>query len=122
MRIRTTTAVTVTVLLALAGCSSSSDDGKPEPATSTSTPATTSASPTVDQAAMQACLTAWAETIRQGAGENDPAPAACDGIPDDDGLLYARALKQSIQENRQRMDDCLADPACTELPIASSAP
>lgn len=121
MRIRTT-AVTVTVLLALAGCSSS-DDGKPEPAASpTSTPATASASPTVDQAAMQACITAWAQSIRQGASETDPAPAACDGIPDDDGLLYARALKQSIQENRQRMDDCLADPACTELPIVSSAP
>lgn len=117
MRIRTT-AVTVTVLaLALAGCSSSDDDGKPEPATTSA-----SASPSVDQAAArEACKQGWAQGLADGSVDNGQIPTACDGVPNS-AQIGMEALQERNAANRERMDDCLSDPACTELPIASSAP
>lgn len=120
MRIRTTTAVTVTMLLALAGCSSSNaGDGKPEPAT----PSTTAtSSPTVDQAAArEACKQGWVQGLADGSVDNGQIPTACDGVPNS-AQIGMEALQERNAANRERMDDCLADPACTELPIASSAP
>ncbi|MEU5322973.1 hypothetical protein AB0G67_40415 [Streptomyces sp. NPDC021056] len=115
MRIRTT-AVTVTVLLALAGCSSS-DDGKPEPTTSSA-----SASPSVDQAAArEACKQGWVQGLEDGSVDKGQIPAACDGVPNS-AQIGMEALQERNAANRERMDDCLADPACTEIPIASSAP
>ena len=119
MRIRTTAAVTITALcLALAGCSSS-DDGKPEP-TANSTSA--SASPSVDQAAAQeACKDGWRKGLADGSVDKGQIPAECAGVPNS-AQIGMEALQERNAANRERMDDCLADPACTELPIASSAP
>lgn len=112
MRIRTIAAAVAVLTLALSACGS--DDQPDRPAATKTVTATPT--PAVDPAAAEAaCLTEWAEAIRQGAKEGDPAPSACDGVPDD-GLLYARAVKQKVQEDRQAYADCVADPSCTEAP------
>lgn len=118
---RTTTAAVVTVLaLALAGCSSSDSDGKPEPAASSST--APSASPSVDPAvARQACKDGWLQGLEDGSVDKGQIPTACAGVPNS-AQIGVEALRERNAANRERMDDCLADPACTELPIASSAP
>lgn len=120
MRIRTTTATVVTVLaLALAGCSSSDSDGKPEPAASSTS---ASASPSVDPAvARQACKDGWLQGLQDGSVDKGQIPSECDGVPNS-AQIGVEALQERNAANRERMDDCLADPACTELPIASSAP
>lgn len=107
---RTTAAVAAFLALALGACSSGGDDDRPAPQQTAASSAT--ASPSVDTAAVQkACVDAWVSAIRQGAEEGDPAPAACQGIPDGEGLNYARAVRQKIQEDRARYDACLEDPS-----------
>lgn len=111
---RTTAAAAVAVLaLTLAACSSDDQPAQQE------TPSSEAASPSVDtEAAQKACVDAWVDAIRQGAKEGDPAPSACAGVPDSEGLNYARAVRQRLQEDRARYDACLEDPSaagCDEL-------
>ena len=117
MRIRTITATVVTVLaLVLAGCSSSGD-GKPEPAASPTT-ATPTPSPTVDlEAARQACKDGWKAALDTSHVDVDDEPASCLDVPGESAKLYAEALVERNAANRERLDDCLEDPACTEMPI-----
>lgn len=118
MRIRTITTAVVTVLaLALAGCSSSNGDGKPEPAAS-SPAATPTPSPTVDkEAARQACKDGWKAALDTSHVDVDDEPAACLDVPGESAKLYAEALLEQNAANRERLDACLEDPACTEMPI-----
>lgn len=121
MRIRTITVSVVTVLaLALAGCSSSGGGGgKPEPAPSPTTASPTpSESPTVDkEAARQACKDGWKAALDTSHVDVDDEPASCLDVPGESAKLYAEALVERNAANRERLDDCLEDPACTEMPI-----
>lgn len=118
MRLSTTTAAAITALcLALAGCSSSGDDGKPEPAASSP-----SASPTVDKAAAAAaCKEGWRKGLEDGSVDNGQIPSECDGVPNS-ARIGMEALQERNAANRDRLDDCLEDPSCTEWPVESSAP
>ncbi|GAA3590690.1 hypothetical protein [Streptomyces osmaniensis] len=118
MRIRTITAAAVTVLaLALSGCSSNGD-GKPAPATSSSTAPSPTPSATVDkEAARQACKDGWKAAMDTGDVDVDDEPASCLDVPGESAKLYAEALVERNAANRERMDECLEDPACTEFPI-----
>lgn len=120
MRIRTTTAaVTMVVACALAGCSSSGDDSKPGPAASSSTP---SASASVDKAAArQACKEGWRKGLEDGSVDKGQIPAECAGVPNS-AQIGMEALQERNAANRDRMDDCLEDPSCTEWPLDSTAP
>lgn len=115
MRTRTTAAAVIAVLaLTLSACSSGGDDKPSQPASSSA-----AASPSVDPAAARkTCVDAWAEEIRlnPNSGEGDE-PAACSQVPGDRETLYGEAVRQKIQNGRDQIDECLADPACTELPI-----
>jgi hypothetical protein len=117
MRIRMTAAAIGAVLaLALTACSSDETPDRPE--TASSAPA----SPSADTAAAEkACKDAWTRAVKEGAVDDgsvsvENPPAECDGVKDQAGLA-ADALREDIQEGRDRMEDCLDDPACTELPI-----
>jgi hypothetical protein len=117
---RTITAAAVAVLaLTLTACGSNGDngDGKPEPAPRSPT-ATVSATPTVDQAAArQACVDAWLELLEAGDASADKQPAVCEQVPGQSAAMYAEALRKRNEANREQLDECLEDPACTELPI-----
>lgn len=117
MRIGTVTASAVTVLaLALSGCSSG--DGKPEPAASSTAAPTPTVSPTVDkEAARQACKDGWKAAMDTGDVSVDDEPAACLDVPGESAKLYAEALVERNAANRERMDECLEDPSCTEFPV-----
>ncbi|WP_371099917.1 hypothetical protein [Streptomyces sp. PU_AKi4] len=122
MRTRTTTVGVLAVLtLTLTACSSSDGgDGKPEtPATTTSSSATASATPTPDQAAArQACIDAWLDLLETGNADASNEPAVCEQVPGQSAAMYAEALKKRNDANRERMDECLEDPSCTELPTS----
>lgn len=115
MHSRTVAAALAVLALAFAGaCSSDGEGSVPKPSGSSA-----AASPTVDPAvARKACVDAWAEAIRQDpdSGEAD-VPVACSQVSDDRSTLYGEAVRQKVQEGRDRMDACLEDPACTEMPI-----
>ncbi|WP_461712381.1 hypothetical protein [Streptomyces sp. DSM 41013] len=118
MRIRTTAAAVGAVLaLALTACSSDETPDRPQE-TDSSAPA----SPSADTAAAeQACKDAWSQATENGAIEDgsvsvDNPPAECDGVKNGAGLA-ADAIREHIQKGRNRMEDCLDDPSCTELPI-----
>ncbi|WP_228915938.1 hypothetical protein [Streptomyces sp. DH20] len=117
MRTRTTLAAALLTLAALAtGCTSDSNDDssndKPSEPTATVTQ-------TVDTAAArQVCIDAWVALL-QGDDEVgvEDEPAACDAVPGQSADMYAEALLKRNEANRERMDECLDDPTCTELPI-----
>jgi hypothetical protein len=113
MRLRTTAAAVAVLGLALTGCSSSDD--KPEQPSAPSSSA--APSPTVDQAAAErACKEAWRQAVEDGSASADNYPAACEGVPNSAGL-GAEAIREHRAAGRKRLDDCLEDPSCTELPI-----
>lgn len=116
MHTRTTAAITAALALALTACGSSGSDDKPNPP-ATSTPA--SATPTVDQAAArQACIDGWVAILKAtDEPDVDDEPAVCDQVPGQSAEMYAEALRQNNAANRKPLDDCLADPTCTALPI-----
>ncbi|MGW8851755.1 hypothetical protein ACWGNE_28775 [Streptomyces xiamenensis] len=102
-------------LLALAalttGCSSGSSDDKPQP--------TVTATKTVDQAAARkACVTAWADLIKDSPDAGmDEEPSPCQGLPEGDRIdRYMEGLQQLNRANRDELQDCLDDPTCTEAP------
>ncbi|MFE7856031.1 hypothetical protein [Streptomyces sp. NPDC057403] len=108
---RTTIALLAATSLGVAGCSSSGDS-KPQPTvTVTKTPKLSAAEQ------QQTCVDAWAKAYH---ASTDPTetPAACDGLAEEaqtkaqfDGLMKRN------KENIQAGQDCLADPACTSLPV-----
>lgn len=118
MRTIPTAAFAAALLLALTGCSS---DSKPAPAktvTVTKTPALSA------EEARAACVDAWADTISARPSDwdsetgDDPEPAACAGLPEDDYLdMYYDGLQQSNKAAQDRLGDCLDDPACTSFPL-----
>lgn len=120
MRTRIRAAVAVAALsLALAACSSSGGDDKPSPPASSNA----AASPTVDRAAArQDCVNAWVKELKDGTASADNEPAVCGKVPGQSAEMYADALLEYNRANRQRLDDCLADASCTEMPIPSEVP
>lgn len=105
--------------LGLAGCSSSGNSKKPAPAARV----TVSASPSLSEAeARQSCVDAWGRWLDGQPDDydpdTDPAPAlpACEGRSDSATLSF-EALRERNAANRERLDACLADPACTEFPL-----
>jgi hypothetical protein len=109
-----------TALLAVAtlttGCSSSDHPEKPAV-----TVTVTTAAPTVDRAAArQACVDAWLDLFEaKGSPGIEDEPAVCDQVPGQSAEMYSDAMLQRNQANRDRMDACLEDPTCTELPVTS---
>jgi hypothetical protein len=118
MRRTLTTAATAILLVGAAACSSNpADDPKPAvTVTATATPSLSAAD------ARQACLDAWRTWLDNEPAdynaETDPAPTlpACAGRTDSVDLGF-KAVQERNAENRGKIDDCLADPACTSLPI-----
>lgn len=116
---RTLTATAAALLLVGAAACSSSPAGDPKPAatvTATATPSLSAAQ------ARQACLDAWRTWLDNEPAdynaEADPAPTlpACAGRTDGVDLEF-EAVQERNAENRGKIDDCLADPTCTSLPI-----
>lgn len=116
---RTLTAAATAILLAGAAACSSSPADDPKPAvtvTATATPSLSAAD------ARQACLDAWRTWLDNEPAdynaETDPAPTlpACAGRTDSVDLEF-EAVQEHNAENRGKIDDCLADPTCTSLPI-----
>lgn len=111
---RAAVAVLLALAAATASCSSDSTSDKP-----TATPSATSA-PTVDKAAArEACVDAWAALLKkdENVGAEDE-PAVCDSAPSGQKAeMYAEALRERNKANRDRLDACLDDPTCTEMPI-----
>jgi pectin methylesterase-like acyl-CoA thioesterase len=116
MRRTTITALLAAAILALAGCSSS-DDGKPAKATAT---VTATKAPSLDAAdARQVCVDAWLSVMTTDGYDPDAepvTPAECEG-QSGQAEMYAEALQQRNQANRDEIDECLEDLSCTELPI-----
>lgn len=114
MRTRTTAAAILAVAaLALTACSSGSDDKPTQPASSSA-----SASPPIDRtAARQACVDAWVQALEDGTADADNEPSVCGAVPGQSAEMYAEALLQHNKANRERLDDCLEDPSCTEMPV-----
>ncbi|MFE1845786.1 hypothetical protein [Streptomyces sp. NPDC059515] len=115
MRTRTATAG-LSVLLAAVSLTACSDGGTPDPKP------TATVTRTVDTAAQRAaCVDAWAEQLQGNTGEVDivaDEPAVCDGLPDTErGKRYMEGLFQRNEANRNRLDECLDDPTCTDLPV-----
>jgi hypothetical protein len=110
----TTAVVLAACLLALTGCSSG---GEPEKPTVTVTAAP---SPSLDKAAAKtACTDAWYALMRSDGYDPDvepEAPSECEGLPGQ-ADMYMEALQRRNAENRARLDECLDDPGCTEMPI-----
>lgn len=107
-----TIAAAAVAVLALTGCSSGSDDKPQAPAGGSA-----AASPTVDrEAARRACVNGWLSALERDPDTEDE-PAVCSQVPGQRAAMYAEAVRRQLQGNRDRMDDCLEDPACTELPI-----
>lgn len=114
MRIRTIAAGAAVLALALSACSS---DETPDRPVVTKT-VTASPTPTVDRAAArQACVKAWRELLDAGTAEAENQPAVCDQVPGQAAAMYAEALRERNEANRERLDDCLDDPSCTEMPL-----
>ncbi|MFD7876257.1 hypothetical protein ACFV5G_19490 [Streptomyces sp. NPDC059766] len=112
----TTAAILAVATLGLAGCSGS---GRGEPTKpTTSAPA---ASPSVDAAGQrQACVDAWLAVMTADGYDPDAGlenrPSVCEGQRDQAGM-YADALVRRNEQARKPLDDCLADPSCTSLPV-----
>jgi hypothetical protein len=103
--------VAAVLVLGLGACSG---DGKPDRPSAT---ATATATATVDRAAArEACKEAWRQGLEDGTVADGQVPADCEGVPDS-AKLGAEALLERNKANRDRLDDCLADPSCTEMPI-----
>jgi hypothetical protein len=106
-------ALALALALALTGCSSGdAEPTKPSPSITQS--------PTVSEAeARQACVDAWL-TLMTADGYNPDAepvtPSECDGLPGQ-AAMYAEALAERNAANRERLDECLEDPSCTEFPV-----
>ncbi|MFD5220304.1 hypothetical protein ACFWMH_21970 [Streptomyces tendae] len=117
MRTRITTAALAVLALTLTACSS--DEQPDKPAVTVTETATATATATVDRAAArQACVGAWLDLLTTDDSTSaDDEPAICDQVPGQSAEMYAEAIRQHNQANRDRMDACLDDPTCTELPI-----
>jgi hypothetical protein len=115
---RYTTTLLVAACLALSGCSASSDDEPPAKASGTVTEGPSLS----DAEARQACVDDWARWYEEKPKgydpETDPLPElpACEGRADSAELGF-EALKERNEANRERLDACLEDPACSEFPI-----
>lgn len=117
---RTTTAVLAAACLALAGCSSGGEPEK-ETVTVTATPKLSTAEK------RQACVDGWAKLLDEHADEFDTSsmegpnldePAECKHVPGESHLdMYMDGLKKRNDAARKPLDDCLADPACTSVPV-----
>lgn len=112
-------AVSAALLLVLTGCSSA---GEPAPAKTVTVTKTPEMSAEEKRAA---CVDAWADTISARPADwdpevdNDPEPAQCTGLPEDEWLdMYWDGLAQSNEAGRQELGECLDDPACTAFPVA----
>jgi hypothetical protein len=104
--------VAAVLVLALGACSGG---GKPDRPSAT---VTATATATVDRAAARkACVDAWVKALDAGTADADHEPAVCGQVPGQSAEMYAEALLEHNRANRERMDDCLADPSCTEMPI-----
>lgn len=120
MRIRTTAAAVAVLGLALTACSSSGGDDKPDAPASTSTSASASVDP---RAAEAECKAAWSKAVADGSIDDgsvsaEKPPAECAGVASS-ARLGIEAIKEHIEEGRERHDACTEDPAsCLE----SSAP
>lgn len=118
---RTTTAAIGAVLLLAALTACSSSDGR-EPAKVT---ATVTKTPELSaEEARAACVEAWADTISARPSDwdsevdSDPEPEACKGLPEGDYTdRYFEGLQQSNKEARDKLGECLDDPACTSFPL-----
>lgn len=108
---RTATATLGLIALTLAGCTSSEEPTKTVTVTQT---------PTLSAAeARQACVDAWLTTMTADGYDPDAepeTPAACDG-QSGQADMYAEALRKRNAANREELDECLADPSCTSMPI-----
>jgi hypothetical protein len=60
---------------------------------------------------------AWVKALDAGTADADHEPAVCGQVPGQSAEMYAEALLEHNRANRKRLDDCLADPSCTEMPI-----
>lgn len=113
MRSRTATAALCLLALALTGACGSSGDPAPEDSR-------TSASPTFDAAARQACVEAWADVFEQRVDDvdkvdvEDDQPSACKDLPDRPTSMFADGLKLKLDRGREELADCMDDPACAE--------
>ena len=113
---RTTLAVLAAACLALAGCSSSSE-GEPAKATATVTVAETPELSAEEQ--RQVCVDAWLAVLEDtpdDAPDVADRPAECEGLTGQ-ADMYAEAMLERNQANRDELDACLEDPACTSFPI-----
>lgn len=105
----------VFTVLAAVGCGSSNEPAPDASASSSS--AVASPTPTVDvEAARQACKQGWLDGFEDGSVDDGQIPTECDGVPNS-AQIGMEALQERNAANRERMDDCLENPACTELPI-----
>jgi hypothetical protein len=112
-------AVAVLLVLAAATASCSSDSTNDKPGKPTATPSATS-TPSVDKAAARkACVDAWAALLKEDENVSaEDEPAVCDSAPSGQKAeMYAEALRERNKANRDRLDACLQDPTCTEMPI-----
>jgi hypothetical protein len=112
-----TTVLLLAACLAAAGCSG----GGGEPAKTVTVTATQPPSLSAAES-RTACVAAWRSWFdNQPAGydpDTDPAPSlpACEGRADSAELGF-EALRERNAENRARLDECLADPSCTDWPL-----
>ena len=110
---RTATTALAVASLALAGCTS---DGEP---TKTVTVTATQSPKLSDTETRQACVDAWLTMMTTDGYDPDAepeTPAACDGLSGQ-AEMYAEALRERNAANREELDECLADPSCTSMPI-----
>lgn len=113
MNLRTTAAAVAVLALALSGCAGGDDTPEPKPSASGSTPA----SPTADRAAArQQCIDAWVKALEDDTASAENQPAVCGQVPGQAAQMYAEALAQHNAANRERLEECMDDPSCTDYP------
>ena len=112
-----TIALLATIALTLTACTSSNADQPKPTATATVTAAKTPEVST--EQARTACVDAWAQVLDADVNADiDQPPTACQGLPAGDKLpLYIKGMQQRSEANRQEIDDCIQDPACTGVSI-----
>lgn len=114
MNARTTAAAVAVLALALSGCAGGDDDPKPKPSPVSSS---ATASPSVDRAAArQECIDSWVTALEDGTASAENQPAVCDQVPGQAAQMYAEALAEYNAANRERLEECMDDPSCTEFP------
>jgi len=114
MNLRTAAAAVAVLALALSGCAGGDDTPAPTPASSS---ATASASPSVDRAAARReCIDAWVKALEDGTASAENQPAVCDQVPGQAAQMYVEALAQHNAANRERLEECMDDPSCTDYP------